>query len=193
MGQQISFSIHLNQVAKLQNKGCPFINIFYYCLTRAELCVTICVFLHSVHSDTIHSANFLVFFLKPSAMDIPIVHMGTFTPHFFPFPFLVITLLNQAFFVKKNLEPFSRMLNEPTPSRFGNYNFFFVGRTKTNGFLFLQLGVYIALEICSQALSLDDQDVLKTSRYTYLKRCFISECWCFQKSHDEFQKVIYFV
>lgn len=78
------FSLHPSQLGvQITEQKMPFYQLFWYCLTRAELCVTRSVFLHSVHSDTVHPAKFLVFF-STSAMDIPIVHMGTFIPLFFP-------------------------------------------------------------------------------------------------------------
>lgn len=64
------------------------------------------------------------------------------------------------------------MLKELTPSSLA-ITYFIVGRTKTNGFLFLQLGVYIALEICSQAFSLDARECIEDVEiHVFLKTSF---------------------
>lgn len=56
-------------------------------------------------------------------MDIPIVHMGTFTLHFFSISFSGNNYSKSSFFVEKT-GAILAMLKEPTPSRFGNYIFY---------------------------------------------------------------------
>lgn len=87
---RLHITLHLSQVvSQITEQKLPFYQHgFFYCLTKAELSVIIRVSLHSVHSDTPHSANFLLFFFSKF---LPWIFQLSIWVYLLPppFPFLV--------------------------------------------------------------------------------------------------------